>query len=454
MLIFKEFIFYYLNFGVFMLKKTLLIAVFLCAGILFAQDEKKDDFKWFGTVYLRPNLDARDFSNKTHPIFYTMQRIAFGFEKEIWPNISVYAQAMDSRVWGQPQNARKSIANLDLHQGYVKFDKLFGAPVSLKLGRMEYNFVPKILANSNWQDVPSAFDGFDATFKLGESAKLDVFGAQVVNSNAFIALPQPSNYTYPAAPDPGYYMGGATLKWDISKGQSLVPIIMHETQSRVESKYNELTKTSVAADYFYKNSKLDIWLHGGYMMGKTVSSAASKSEKNIAAFGAHAFIGYNLGIVKPVLLIDINSGTKKEDQAKNNNLYISSFSGKHIFLGDADYFVNMATATQGLGVNDFGAKFIFNEKNPLSFYVAGHYFLTNVPGVDADLKETSDLGTEIDLNLKYTYSKKMFFDWGVCAFMPGEITKQVYKISDVDLSDVHLREDMGLYSYFRIMFNF
>jgi hypothetical protein len=184
-------------------------------------------------------------------------------------------------------------------------------------------------------------------------------------------------------------------------------------------------------------------------MGTTVSSAASKAEKDIAAFGAHAFIGYDMGFVKPMLLVDINSGTKKEDQAKNNNLYIGSFSGKHVFLGDADYYVNMATGTQGLGVNDFGAKFIFNEKGPLSFYVAGHYFLTNVPGVDADGNETSDLGTEIDLNLKYTYSKKMFFDWGVAAFMPGEITKQVYKTTSGDL-----REDMGLYSYFRIMFNF
>lgn len=423
---------------------AILIVCLAITQTAFSQGQPSDDFKWFGTLYLRPELDARDFSDQTHPYFVTMQRTAFGFEKQIYPNIIVFAEAMDNRIWGQPQNPRKSIANLDIHQGYLKFINALDLPIDIQIGRFEKEFNKKVVGPSNWQDVPRAFDGFDAKFKINNNWDIDAF--YFVNSfpNQYLSATIPANYPYPAAADKGVYAYGLTSKISFSKNSYLQPIAMLEIQGKGNTTtYDKLT---TAIDYVNKEGNLDIWIHAGFHSGTTTTANV---DKDIAAWGAHAYLGYDLGTLKPMLMIDLNSGTKSEDRATKDNLYVNSFSNGHIFWGIADYFTNMSVGTAGYGLNQIAARFTYNEKEPFSAYLEAMYFMTNVPFNNLDGKESTSIGSEIDIVLKYAFNKKMYIEWGNALMLPGDLWKALYKTS----SGV-MREDLGLYSYFRFYFGF
>jgi|GEM_PF-7032644 len=431
-----------------MIKFFTTITLFLLLfQIGFSQGQPSDDIKWFGTVYLRPELDGRDFSNTTHPYFITMQRVAFGFEKQIYPNIIVFAEAMDSRIWGQPQNPRKSIANLDIHQGYLKIINALDLPIDLQIGRFEKEFNKKVIGPSNWQDVPRAFDGFDIKFKLQDNWDIDLFYLVNAFQTSFIPSTLPSAYPYPAPADKGVYAYGLTSKVDLTKKSYIQPIVLLEVAGTGNATtYDRLT---AAVDYIIKEEKLDIWLHAGYQTGKTTTN---NTEKDIAAWGAHAYLGYDFGILKPLLLIDLNSGTKDEDRATKDNVYFHNLGNKHIFWGIADYFNTISTGTANYGLNQFGLRLNFNEKEAFSAYVEGSYFMTNVPFTNLDGKESNSIGSEIDLVFKYSFNKRMFIDWGNAIMLPGDLWKALYKTKD-GIKDV-TREDIGLYTYLRFMFNF
>jgi hypothetical protein len=421
----------------FLLIIFLILSVSLLSTSLFSEEPNQHDYRIFGTVYVRPNIDDRDFSNLTHPLYYTVQRISIGIEKELTPDITILAEAMDSRVWGQEQNVRKSIANIDLHQGFLKMQNIFNVPIDLKIGRFELEYNKKVIGPSNWQDVPRAFDGFDITLRTSPDLVFDFFTLQVVNSTNYISTVVPGNYAYPANPDQAYYAPGLTFKYKFDKDFFLQPIVLYEASGK-STNYAEFSKTTAAIDLIYKIKRWDMWYHIGYQTGKTGS-------KDLSAYGGHAFIGYSFGFVKPMIVLDINSGTKPSEQSTKDNLYFNNFGNKHIFWGNADYFGNLSTETAGLGLNQYGLKLFFNENKPLSFLLEADYFTTNVENLNNKL----DLGEEIDLIFKYTFNKKMFIDWGLTAFLPGEVMKNIYAISN----EIK-REDVGFYSYLRFMFNF
>jgi hypothetical protein len=429
--------------GVDMIKKLFLVLVVFSSAInLFSQEENKNDIRWFGTIYERPTLDGRDFSNETHPYFYSMQRVSFGFEKQLMRDITIVAEAMDSRIWGQTQSGRKSIANLDLHQGYLFFNKMFDLPMDLKIGRFEAEYNKKIIGLSNWQDVPKSFDGFNLGYLFSDDLRMDVFTFQISNSFNYISSVNPSNYPYPATDDPGYYVPGITFKYNLSKKSYIQPIVIYEMKGKTSATAEKLDKITAAVDLIYNEDNIDLWAHLGTQSGQRTKGTATQ---DIASYGAHLYFGYSIGFIKPSVKIDINSGTKPEDQATKDNLYENNFSSGHIFWGNADYFTNLRNMTLGLGLNQYAIQILLNGKGPLSLLVEASNFTTNVKSSN----DKSSLGTELDVILKYNHNKKMFFDLGLCALSPGDITKDVFKTSNGIA-----REDLGFFSYLRFYYSF
>lgn len=87
----------------------------------------------------------------------------------------------------------------------------------------------------------------------------------------------------------------------------------------------------------------------------------------------------------------------------------------------------------------------YQEKGPLSILFEASQFTTNVKSSD----DKNSLATELDLILKYNHNKKMFFDLGLSALTPGDITKKIFTTSNGIL-----REDLGFFSYFRFYYAF
>lgn len=419
------------------MKKIFLFISFIFAiSNIYSQENSARDFRLFGHVYLRPTLDGRDFSNSTHPLFFTLQRVSVGVEKELFQDVSVTAEFMDSRIWGQTQNVRKSITNVDLHQGFVSIKNIFNKPLDLKVGRFEAAFNKKIIGIVGWQDVPVAYDGFDLTYRFNDKFNCDFFFIHPYNSSNYIPVPT-IGYPDPANPDPGYYAPGFTAKYNFSKGFFVQPIVLHESQGKTANTV-ELTKTTAALDIGYKEQSYDLWFHAGMQTGNI-------GTKDISSFGFLAYLGYSFGFVKPMIIVDINSGTEISEQAENNNLYWNNFGERHMFFGHGDYFGNMPVATKGLGLNEFALRLIFNEGKIFSANLEAHIYSTNVPNAN----DETDLGKEFDLIFKYQMNSKSYIDAGFVAFMPGEISKSLYTPQNRPL-----HEDIGFFSYLRFWFAF
>jgi hypothetical protein len=412
---------------------TILMFVTFCFGY---SEEQNSDFRLYGSFYSRPTLDGRDFSDKTHPLFFSLQRVAVGVEKHLFTDVTVTAELMDSRIWGQPQNVRKSIANVDLHQGFLTLKNIFGKPLDLKIGRFEASFNKKVIGIVGWQDVPIAYDGFDLTYRHSDKLTTDFFVFHPYNASKYYAVPT-MGYSDPITKDSGYYAPGLTMKYNLTKSSYIQPIFLYETQGPTASTA-DFSKFTAAIDFIYKENVFDIWVHAGMQNG-------TLGKKDLSSYGVMVNLGYNLGFVKPVLIFDMNSGTDPKDATEKSNLYWNNFGERHSFFGHGDYFGNMPVATKGLGLNELGLRLIFNEGKKFSGNLEGHYFTTNVSNVD----DKSDLGMEFDLILKYAINPKMYIDWGMVAFQPGEITKSLYTPANKTL-----HEDLGFFSYMRFWFAF
>ncbi|MEJ2194959.1 MAG: hypothetical protein P8X73_08905 [Ignavibacteriaceae bacterium] len=104
---------------------SLIILVLFSSLTAFAQKDLVDGWKFTGQIQLRSELDGRDFSNETHPLTFTSLRTRLGVEKSFENKVLLYIQLQDSRVFGSESSTLSNSKNLDLHQEFVKLNKLF-----------------------------------------------------------------------------------------------------------------------------------------------------------------------------------------------------------------------------------------------------------------------------------------------------------------------------------------
>ena len=117
-----------------------------------------------------------------------------------------------------------------------------------------------------------------------------------------------------------------------------------------------------------------------------------------------------------------------------------------------DYFLVSTKGTNNLGVNDFFAgaslgnlligKPAEDRPGNVDISLFFHYFMSN----QCDINDDTDWGSEIDLVMKYSFTKNIFFQLGGGVFLPGEVMKNYYKVGDV------IREDPSFWLFTMLVF--
>ncbi|MDT3697505.1 MAG: hypothetical protein ROY99_14070 [Ignavibacterium sp.] len=113
------------------------VVLLTLSPIIFSQQDLGGGWKLNGQIQLRTELDVRDFSNSTHPLTFASMRTRLGVEKTFEEVVSFLVQFQDSRVFGEEPNTLTPIDNFDLHQGFLKFNKLFDWDWQIQAGRFE-----------------------------------------------------------------------------------------------------------------------------------------------------------------------------------------------------------------------------------------------------------------------------------------------------------------------------
>jgi len=422
-----------------------LIFMLLLSTTLFAQQDLGNGWKIFGLVGLRSELDGRDFSNSTHPLTFTSSKIRLGVEKTFKKKLTLFIQIQDSRVFGSESSTLSNSKNLDLHQGYVKLNKLFNWNWSIQAGRFEVSYgTERFFGVVGWHFVGRSFDGIRFVY-APKGFNLQLFGLTVKESVSYIGNANPGRYPFPQEATPSRSIYGFWKKTKINDNNKLDVFGYWEIdRTKVNEDTCRLSMPTLGASYWGTFGKISVIGEAAYQFG-------SFEGRDISAYLLSAIGFYKLGNAKLGLGIDLLSGTNPDDASTKMNSFQATYGTNHKFYGFMDYFINIPGNTMGLGLNDFYLMSFYKPKeSKWGFSAILHHFMSNksaniTVGENTSPTDENTFGQEIDLTVKYSFIKGTTLVWGGSVFFPGNLMKDMFT------TGAGVREDVAYWTYLMII---
>jgi len=426
--------------------KKIIILLSFCSFIslpVLAQQDLGNGWKILGMVQLRSELDGRDFSNTTHPLTFTSSRIWLGVEKTFKKKLTLFVQVQDSRVFGSESGTLSNSKNLDLHQGYVKLNKLFKWNWSIQAGRFEVSYgTQRFFGAVGWHFVGRSFDGI--RFVLAPKGfNLQLFGLTVDESVSYISNPNPELYPFPQEATPSRSIYGFWKKTKINDQSKLDVFGYWEIdREKVNEDNCKLSMPTLGVSYWGTFGKISLIGEAAYQFG-------SFEGRDISAYLLSAIAFYKTGNAKLGLGIDLLSGTNPDDRSTKMNSFQATYGTNHKFYGFMDYFINIPINTMNLGLNDFYITSFYKPKDSKwGFGAKVHHFMSNqsdniTVGDNTSPTDENVFGQEIDLTVKYAFIKGTTLVWGGSVFFPGNLMKFMFQP----------REDVAYWTYLMITTN-
>ncbi|MDR3609690.1 MAG: alginate export family protein [Ignavibacteriaceae bacterium] len=418
-----------------MYKSILVVLLVFLSFQLLAQDKTVWNFD--GQVQLRSELDGRDFSNKTYPLTFTSMRTRIGLNAAISDKICLYAQAQDSRIFGEEPNVTSSIKNLDLHQGFVRLIEPLDLPLSVQAGRFEMVYgTERFFGAGPWTYTGRSFDG--VKFSFGKEFKLDLFALSTYQGTFYVTSAAPSAYNYPVKSDTSSSIYGFWFNDKLCSG-NIIDVFSFYDISRKQT--NNKDDDSKAATFGFNHTgnygAFSSLTEGAYQTGRKAGIYLSAYLVSIQGF-------YEVDAFKAGLGADILSGSNPVNKDRNNTFYCL-YGTTHRFYGSMDYFYKTPSTTYNRGLNDYylTLKFAPKEYN-FAFGANVHSLSANSRSLVSGL----DLGKEVDLTASYNFVKRTTITWGGSLFFPGTLMKSYFNTSKGS------RDDTSFWSYLMITANF
>ncbi len=422
------------------MKKILLFtaASLMLFSSSYSQVES-NEWKIFGQLQLRGEVDARDFSNQTNPFSFASLRTRLGASKTLFNKLDFFIEFQDSRVLGQERNTSASIANVDLYQGYIKIHRIFDLPLNLQVGRFAMLYgTERFFGMSNWSYTGRAFDGIRFTID-SEDFALDLFAITHTQTLAYIGNATPSLYPISSVNSiRSHFIYGVRKSTILNENNSLDLIGYYEydteNSSRIDTVY--LKRLTAASTYMGKFDDISVTAEAAYQLGK-------KNGKDLSAYLLSIYGNYDFNPLIIGLGADIYSGTKPTELKKDNS-FETNYGTGHKFFGYMDYFVNIPNNTKGLGLNT--VYLMSSYKFPDSKFSAqlnAHHFMAN----QKSLAGEAVFGQEIDFVLRFDFVKGTAVSGGASIFLPGNLMKSFWKSGNKE------RKDPSFWTYLMVTAN-
>lgn len=375
--------------------------LFLCT-ISYAQSNV---LKVDGQLRFKSEFNDKDFKSDTKGYSYQYGRTRLGVWLSPSQNVTGYIQFQDSRTWGTEFGTLSDQKNLDLHQGYLKIENFFGAPVDVQIGRQEFKIAnERLMGAVDWDNVGRSFDGEIITWR-GEKFTFKFFNFYAEEHKK----PADSN---------DLYISGVHADLKLFKNYKFEPFLIFQMYN--PSDY--FNRTTIG---LYSNGNFDKLWHEtefAYQLGKDKSSG---TEKDIAAMMFAVNVGYKFSGSKlsPTLSAGVDylggDNDPADDKLKSfNTLYATN----HKFYGYMDYF---PSASDMYGLMDIHAKVGLKLINEIGAELKFHMF-NSTEDFKLPSNETSkDYGNEVDLTFMYHYTEEVSATVGVSLFMPGDFFKKI-----------------------------
>lgn len=397
---------------------TLLRSVsILIALVALAASAQAQDFKVYGQMRERTELDARFLNNAVPMDAFHLFRTRLGLNAKLSDRISITAEFQDSRTFGEERTKTGAMTTqngsapaFDMRQGFIEVGGIADNAVTLRLGRTLLPYAnERFMGLNDWGNFGQSFDA--GRFRYAkDDVMLDVFGAALMRNANSNSAP---NYTRDV------FLLGTWFQWKPTTTTSqLHAFYLYDNPATTQSaQYRHTAGIHANGNY----SGLDYELDAAYQFGSvTRAMGAPVEDVSIAANMIGVRVGYTMKDAWNLRLaagIDRLSGNDPAD-AKTYGAFSTLYGTKHRFLGFMDYFTDIPNQTLGLGIQDIVVQFSFvPEDTDIKFAGDFHIFSTVVDPLEvASLKAvnpnyTTGIGQEFDLTVTW----KMFDKLGMTA---------------------------------------
>ena len=380
--------------------KKILFIVLIINSMAFAQQTVKF------SAQFRPRfeIDNKDFNSSNQSTTFTLLRTRLGAMFTPSNNVSGYVEIQDTRAFGEETSTIANMKNVDLHEAYIKLDKIFSLPIDFKVGRFELMYNNhRLIGNSNWGNTARSFDGALLTLN-NEKFKIDFFAIKEFEKN-LVGDTSDQN------------MFGAFFDLKLFPNYQIQPIIIWQKMTPSTNLNRFTTGTYIKGNLGNLTHEEEIY----YQFGKMKSA----KEYDISAYLLAGNVSYNFNLpLKPFIGIGIDylSGDNVADN--EYNVFNTIYGTNHKFYGFMDYFTNIPIDTYNLGLNDLYFKAGLNLKSDLKASLYLHFFNSDKEYILKKGGVTKSFGNEVDFLFNYNYSKEIAIESGLSFFSPGEIFKE------------------------------
>ncbi len=367
---------------------------------------------------IRPRFEA-NHGFRTLPVessqtaYFVSQRTRLNLKFNT-DKFNTYISLQDVRLWGQEDWAHKTGLNsssIGFNVSQAWFDWKFAENWGLKTGRQIWNYDDRrILAGRNWSQVGLSWDALlvhldkdNFQFHFGSS-----FNNTYTSFNKNNYTPDDNPYEEPL----GFrikYFNFVWLKFNISEkfSFSLAEYLASYLAANTSSTLYSLSTTGLHINYH--TNKLKIVANAFYQYGNKTSS------KNGNAYMFTLTGNYKLNKIDLGLNADYQSGKGNGDTQAFDLMYGARFK----YYGWMNYYV-LPSDTKDGGLVDLSPniRWTINKKHCIyaiyNFFWLAQDVYNDMDGGDYSYL-TKNLGSEIDLNYKYTYDKsfniQLFFGY-------------------------------------------
>ena len=342
-----------------------------------------------------------------HTLAFMRTRI--NVDARVADNVRVFTELQDSRYLGDEGGVLVDSAGVDLHQGYLDWEKLFGTALTARLGRFEQSlWNQRLLSPLDWSPIGRAWDGAQVFGTFGD---LEVLGGwQVINTDDPSSPANSTDHvesvalTYKGLKD--IQLGAAYLWLEAASGSSQTS--MGTTTLHGEGKHGALDWSADLA-----------WQAG--------SRNSSQGEIDASAYAAT--VGYTLdGEWKPRISAEWTWGSGDDNASDGTyETFNPLYPFGHAYQGFMDLFswkngTDLAVRFEIKPCADWSVELAFHDFTLDS--VNDSWYGANMAAIRGGLAGADDhIGNELDLSAKWNVGKNTLLWFGYSRFFAGQFVE-------------------------------
>ncbi len=388
------------------MKRLVMVVILLAGGSCAWADvtvENEVPIRLNGEIRHRLEADDKDFSSAADSGLSTIDLLRTRVSLSIAPteDLIFFTQLQDARKFGTETDTTNPVVPgadpLDMHQAYLQIANFFKSGIDLKLGRLELSYGnERLIGSVGWSNIGRSFDG--AVVRLARPRVwVDLIGV-TVKENGLDG-------------DAGdrYFVG----VWGNISGLAVAPdiFLLLDTDDHAGALSRYTTGFHLTGTRGALGHELEFAYQGGDYLGRAVSALMAAGN-----------VAYQLSTeLKPVLKLGLAYLSGDDDSTDGKQtVFDTLFAANHKFYGYMDFFTDIPTHTQQLGLVDVHTTIGVSCSDQTALTADYHYFLS--------AKESSAgahrFGHEIDFSLTHHYNPRLSFLVGVDLFVPGDLIKQ------------------------------